>query len=581
MSPSTKIRILEECSDKNHEALVQHIKTHPIIKITGDNLDIHVRSSRQGLDRQHKDMHMFASNVLSTRISSPDIDNQCPQNNKLDPCKIVLHGFHADILMLSYKILLSRIVCKDEVAYKWMDKVTPKHIPNPYQTEMAQQTKIFQLPLQMKNEAKYEDCVEIMNSYEQSLSNDIILNVCKLSGTTAHLDEFKVITGGDQLTRVRLEGAKDLKRLSTTPVGRLEHIHPLVCELWHLKQDLLEKLFKRFYNKASSAQPCTLSFFKIILKKSDVSLKVKSNFRAHFDFLTMIVKEMIREQFLEVIDGTHIDIPDNISKIRLEAKKQKRDEIIQEIISSYGYDFTTLNSCNDTESDELFNYCCQLCQWGLHIIALNDTAQEGDIMRVIPNLMRCIPLFFSHSKLSKYMVECIDIIMKCENASPLERTRILEGFFVNKRGGQGNNVEADLVQEHAVRNQKDLIRALGANKSEKAMLRATGAANLVTSIVDSFDDTFSTNKKSGHHGEKEGEKDIKAIRQCLRSIRPFKKMYGRQCPPFRFKEPTLRVDNSQLMQTIKVITDRLHVGMIDTSTTEGEEIGENEGLPEI
>ena len=49
--------------------------------------------------------------------------------------------------------------------------------------------------------------------------------------------------------------------------------------------------------------------------------------------------------------------------------------------------------------------------------------------------------------------------------SPDLRLRVLEGAFVNTKGGQGKNKEADLVQEHCVRNKKDLIRSLGKKKT--------------------------------------------------------------------------------------------------------------------
>lgn len=54
------------------------------------------------------------------------------------------------------------------------------------------------------------------------------------------LDEFGVIASGDQLTKVRFEGAKKLRLMSPTTSGRLDHLRPVVIELWHLKQDYLE-----------------------------------------------------------------------------------------------------------------------------------------------------------------------------------------------------------------------------------------------------------------------------------------------------------------------------------------------------
>ena len=54
------------------------------------------------------------------------------------------------------------------------------------------------------------------------------------------LEKYRVVTGGDQLTKVRFAGAINLRLMSPTSTGRLEHVQPVVCELWHLKQDYLE-----------------------------------------------------------------------------------------------------------------------------------------------------------------------------------------------------------------------------------------------------------------------------------------------------------------------------------------------------
>lgn len=94
------------------------------------------------------------------------------------------------------------------------------------------------------------------------------------------------------------------------------------------------------------------------------------------------------------------------------------------------------------------------------------TAKEGDLNRTILNCQYSLPFFFSHSKLSKYLVENINYVLKCKYLlSPLQKMRVLEGSYVNINGGQGQNVESDLTQEHSVCNQKMLIKSLGANKS--------------------------------------------------------------------------------------------------------------------
>lgn len=120
----------------------------------------------------------------------------------------------------------------------------------------------------------------------------------------------------------------------------------------------------------------------------------------------------------------------------------------------------------------------QLCHWYLHILELHDSAKEGYLNRTLLNCKNSIPFFYSHSRLSKYLVENVDYLLKTEKLlSPLQRIRVLEGSYVNSLCGHGNNVECDLVQEHSVCNQKALIKALGANKSEKFIYRMTASAD--------------------------------------------------------------------------------------------------------
>ena len=53
-------------------------------------------------------------------------------------------------------------------------------------------------------------------------------------------DSTKVTLGGDQLTRVCFDSAKHLRGGSETPTQRLEQLHPVIEELFHVEQDLLE-----------------------------------------------------------------------------------------------------------------------------------------------------------------------------------------------------------------------------------------------------------------------------------------------------------------------------------------------------
>jgi hypothetical protein len=54
--------------------------------------------------------------------------------------------------------------------------------------------------------------------------------------------------------------------------------------------------------------------------------------------------------------------------------------------------------------------------------------------------------------------------------------RVIHGQFVNHKGGAGNNYANDLKMEHIVRNNKDILKGLCANKTLKAVQRSSSAA---------------------------------------------------------------------------------------------------------
>ncbi|CAG2192672.1 unnamed protein product [Mytilus edulis] len=152
-------------------------------------------------------------------------------------------------------------------------------------------------------------------------------------------------------------------------------------------------------------------------------------------------------------------------------------------------------------NDELFNYSTNLTIRGLHNLQMEDTMKEGDISKIIPNLKECIPIFYAHSCLSKYLFECVDYITKEPVFFLFLKNLVLEGSMVNLRGGQGNNIEANLVQEHSVRNQKELIRVLGANKTETAISAVTAAAPVISQICRNFDAEHKIPKKASRHSK--------------------------------------------------------------------------------
>ena len=61
--------------------------------------------------------------------------------------------------------MIGRVLQGNLTHFHWLKKILPKHIPHEHQDEMSEKSSIHLLPIMLKNEAKYDDCVDIMDSY--------------------------------------------------------------------------------------------------------------------------------------------------------------------------------------------------------------------------------------------------------------------------------------------------------------------------------------------------------------------------------------------------------------------------------
>lgn len=190
-------------------------------------------------------------------------------------------------------------------------------------------------------------------------------------------------------------------------------------------------------------------------------------------------------------------------------------------------------AADSTKDDHLANYGIWIIQMGMLLLQLNDTEKEGDGERTIINSKVLLLMFRSTTRSKKYAFEMLRLIskVKCQFTDKMAE-RTIHGRFVNWKGGEGNNVANDLEEEHFVQFDKKLLKGMGAQKSFKAVERATRAACGLKKIAENFDYKTGVHPPSTAHSYQNAEKDQNDMISIVCGLKPFQEIPGRNHSSF-------------------------------------------------
>ena len=322
----------------------------------------------------------------------------------------------------------------------------------------------------------------------------------------------------------------------------------------------LQKMVKKLYNSKGGREIGSLANYKIMLKRTNVNGQVKGRYQSHEDFVQTVGTGLILGLALDKLgmdklnsSPVHHAIPENIARMHVKNRETIFHAVMQDIIKDIllPFDLSSAKPISfelhvpgqgitevkvdsqllDTRgeltirvpgvtgsikllsdaTDELRNYSLQVLQWFMVIREFSDAIKEGDPFRSNICLKQMLPFFYGYSARSKYFVECVDYILKTEVLlPPALAMRCRLGSFVNTLGGHKNK-PADMQQENNILVLKDVIKGLGAGKTEKAMMRATEAAPVANEIVEKYKTVLGISSSDGKHKRKSDEEDVQTV----------------------------------------------------------------------
>lgn len=180
----------------------------------------------------------------------------------------------------------------------------------------------------------------------------------------------------------------------------------------------------------------------------------------------------------------------------------------------------------------------KIVSWTIHLSLLRyyfiiadfkDAVREGNGKQLLILQKQLLKHFKSIPDYNAYAIEMLNSIVQSEALlSQAESHQIMWAATVNWKGRKSRNIEIDLLQENRNKDLKNLIKAMGANKTASAIQRASRAAGGVRHIVESFDNNVSLAKQSSDHTHRSTEADESIILSDLGQIKPFKLSPGRK-----------------------------------------------------
>lgn len=176
----------------------------------------------------------------------------------------------------------------------------------------------------------------------------------------------------------------------------------------------------------------------------------------------------------------------------------------------------------DERPDFVREHSLLLLKYYFLIADLKDAVREGNGYRINQLHKQLLHHFKTDPGYNAYGIEMFISIMQNEILLTEEEAyRCTWAATPNWTGGKGKNLEIDLMQENRNRDLKKLIKNMGANKTEKAIERASKAVGGIRKSMQNFDAQVAIHAKLSAHSHKSSSSDELKILKDLHDLKPF------------------------------------------------------------
>lgn len=272
LEPSSKYNILEGIGKHFIDRAAELVKSGHTFVYVLDNIDWDEKAHdmRQGV--QNRSVHAVATSIVLNRVSDKVLPNSGPQQ-RLKDCNVHqlvnINPLELEAIRSRYRILVANLLFEHFPYFGMFRQYIPESTNCAYKIEMAAKSEVLTMPILTKDEKKYAECVDVLDQLEKfthaiyaaarlcspppkavqdatptigahSRPDQPASHIPAAASNTDPLRGVKVPCFGDQLTRVRFSGARDLRSGCHTAKQRLDHLYPFCIVDWHTKRSFLK-----------------------------------------------------------------------------------------------------------------------------------------------------------------------------------------------------------------------------------------------------------------------------------------------------------------------------------------------------
>ena len=318
-----------------------------IYQITGDNLDLEVKTKVMTLSRQ-KSLHWF--NMVATKDRVP-ILNSLPLYNVVEHTQPSIMSLASTAFLPSptddanFKSgcveLIIRVLCHHLKDLTDFQKCVVSHLPHKYTTEAAKQSVQVPLGILQLNENHQKDIIEIL----QRNNRMYVPHHRGVNGS--HDPIIRVMFGGDQLTAERARNAQRAVVDGNTQYERIDSLIPKI-EDFHAQMNFLDAIFQKFYSTSSCGDQGTLYHLRTVLNRRNVVKEPRKAYDACSKFLDGVLDGHILACSLAHFHLTSLDqsfVPNAVKAGNVTTKREWLTREIESMLDTCVQKFALLRDC--------------------------------------------------------------------------------------------------------------------------------------------------------------------------------------------------------------------------------------------